>query len=71
MKTTDAQKRAQAKYDAQNTRQIRLKLNTKTDADILDRFDECGNVQGYIKELVRADIEAWSYINAIKNPEKK
>lgn len=56
MKITDAQKRAQAKYDAQNTRQIRLKLNTKTDADILDRFDECGNVQGYIKRLVRDDI---------------
>ena len=56
MKTTDAQKRAQAKYDAENTRQIRLKLNTKTDADILDRFAECGNIQGYIKRLVRDDI---------------
>ena len=56
MTISDAQKRAQAKYDAENTRQIRLKLNTKTDADILDRFAECGNIQGYIKRLVRDDI---------------
>lgn len=57
MKTSDAQKRASAKYDAANTKQVRLKLNTKTDADILERFDRCDNVQGYIKRLVRADIE--------------
>lgn len=57
MKTSESQKRAQAKYDAANTKQVRLKLNTKTDADILDAFDRCDNVQGYIKRLVRADIE--------------
>lgn len=57
MKTSESQKRAQAKYDAANTKQVRLKLNTKTDADILERFDRCDNVQGYIKRLVRADIE--------------
>lgn len=57
MKTSEAQKKAQAKYDAANTKQVRLKLNTKTDADILERFDRCDNVQGYIKRLVRADIK--------------
>lgn len=57
MKTSEAQKKAQAKYDAANTKQVRLKLNTKTDADILEQFDRCDNVQGYIKRLVRADIE--------------
>lgn len=55
--STDAQKKAVIKYDAANTRQIHLKLNIKTDADILQRFEEKGNVQGYIKDLVRADIE--------------
>lgn len=48
---------AQAKYDAANTKQIRLKLNTKTDADILKRLESVDNKQGYIKELIRKDIE--------------
>ena len=45
------------KYDASNTVQIRLKLNRKTDADILDRLDAVPNKQGYIKGLIRNDIE--------------
>lgn len=55
--TTDAQKKAAAKYDKSNTRPVYLKLNTKTDADILQRLGEVGNVQGYIKDLIRADIK--------------
>ena len=48
---------AQAKYDAANTREVKLKLNTKTDADILSELDRCGNKQGYIKWLIREDIK--------------
>lgn len=55
-KTSDAQMRAVAKYDAQNTKQIMLKLNRSTDADILAKLAATGNVQGYIKALIRADI---------------
>lgn len=47
----------QAKYDAKATRRVGLKLNIKTDADILAKLDEVDNVQGYIKELIRADLE--------------
>lgn len=47
----------QARYDAANTVQIRLKLNRKTDADILENLDRTDNKQGYIKSLIRADIE--------------
>ena len=54
---TDAQKRAVMKYDATNTRQIKLKLNEKTDADILAHLDSLDNVQGYIKRLIREDME--------------
>lgn len=54
--TTEAQKRAVAKYDAENTRKIVLKLNTGTDADILKRLDTMDNRQGYIKRLIREDI---------------
>lgn len=54
---TEAEKRAKAKYDAANTVQFKMKLNRKTDADILARLDEMDNKQGYIKSLIRADIE--------------
>ena len=57
MAATEAQKRATAKYDRENTVPKMLKFNKVTDADILARFDEVGNVQGYIKALIRADIE--------------
>lgn len=50
---------AQEKYDNTNTEQVKLKLNKKTDKDILDRLlDKRENKQGYIKALIRADIKA-------------
>lgn len=55
--TTDARKRANAKYDKANTKQIILKLNLKTDADILARLESEENKQGYIKRLIRNDLE--------------
>ena len=53
---TDAQHRASARYDKDNTRQVLLKLNLKTDADILARLNEVDNMQGYIKQLIRKDL---------------
>lgn len=55
---TEAQKRAQKKYDEahkKDFRMVQLKLNRKTDEDIIDRLESVGNIQGYIKELIRAD----------------
>lgn len=46
----------QARYDAANTAQIKIKLNLKTDADILDRLAQQESKQGYIKALIRADM---------------
>lgn len=57
MATTEAQKKAQARYDAQNTKRLSLKLNKNTDADILAWLEAERNVQGYIKSLIRKDIE--------------
>lgn len=54
---TPAQKRAKAKYDQNNTVQIKLKLNLKTDYDILEALERSENKQGYIKELIRADLK--------------
>ena len=48
----------QERYDARNTKQIRLKLNIKTDADILEHLSKVRNKQGYIKELIREDMDA-------------
>lgn len=53
---TEAQIKAQARYDAENTRQVHLKLNRTTDKDVLDKLDEVPSKQGYIKELIRADL---------------
>ena len=49
-------KKAVAKYDSLNTKQIKLKLNLKTDIDIIEQLEKQGNKQGYIKQLIRADI---------------
>ena len=57
--TTEAQKRAQKKYDEANKdkfRMIHLKLNRETDSDIIEKLEQSENIQGYIKELIRADI---------------
>lgn len=49
--------KASIKYNAKNVKQVKLNLNRKTDIDIIDHLDQCGNVQGYIKDLIRKDIE--------------
>lgn len=53
---TESQRKAQAKYDKANTRQIHLKLNRRTDADVIQALDNAESKQGYIKGLIRADI---------------
>lgn len=53
---TEAQIMAQKKYDAKNTRQLHLKLNRRTDWDVLEKLDSVPSKQGYIKQLIRADL---------------
>ena len=52
---------AQERYDTFNTVQVKLKLNQKTDADILawirqHKYGMETSVQGAIKALIREDI---------------
>lgn len=57
--TTEAQKRAQKKYDEANKdkfRMIHLKLNRETDAEIIEKLEQVPSIQGYIKDLIRADL---------------
>ena len=57
---TDAKRKAIRKYDAANTKQIHLKLNLKSDADVLERLAQAAEtaegMQGYIKRLIRQDM---------------
>lgn len=46
----------QTRYDRTHRVQIALNLNKGTDADILERLAAVPNKQGYIKQLIRADI---------------
>lgn len=54
---SEAKRRANAKYDKEHTKGIYLKLNLDTDADIIAMLDYIDNVQGYIKRLIREDLE--------------
>ncbi len=51
----------QSKYTQQyikdNIRQIRLTLNQKTEQDLIDWMESQENKQGYLKALIRADME--------------
>lgn len=47
----------QERYDAAHTKQLKLKLNTTTDADILEKLDSVESKQGYIKRLIREDLK--------------
>lgn len=56
-KYADPQFRKQARYDKKNTKSFSLKLNKGTDADIIEKFEECDNVSQYLKSLIRQDIK--------------
>lgn len=57
MANSVAKIQANARYDAKNTIQKKLKFNKNTDVDILEHLETIDNFQGYIKTLIRADIE--------------
>ena len=59
MKTTPAQKRAKEKYTKENTRAYCLRLNKKTDQDIMAKLEAVESMQGYIKGLIREDLKKY------------
>ena len=56
MAVSEAHKRASIKYDKENMRQIKFNLSMKYDQDVIAKLEAVGNKQGYIKDLIRADI---------------
>ena len=55
-KSISVKNKTAAIWDKANTTRIALKLQNRTDADILAKLESVGNKQGYIKELIRQDI---------------
>ena len=47
---------AKGRYDKENTRPLKLKLNLVHDADIIAKLETEPSMQGYIKRLIREDI---------------
>lgn len=52
-----AHSEATVKYNKANVKQLKLNLNIKTDADIIKALEAVPNKQGYIKYLIRKDLQ--------------
>lgn len=44
-------------WQRENIRRVVVKLNKTKDADIIEKIDRQDNVQGYIKRLIREDMQ--------------
>ena len=47
---------AQRKFEKENVRRYVLKVMVRTESDILEKLESIENKSGYIKELIRRDI---------------
>ena len=52
-----AQAEYMVNYEKENLRQIRLKINRKTEPELLEWIEKQENIQGYIKQLILEDME--------------
>lgn len=48
---------AAVKYNSKNVKQVKINLNRKTDADIIQFLANEPNVQGLIKQLIREHMK--------------
>lgn len=53
----DKRQTPQDRYAAKAIRRYAININRNTDADILEHLEKLDNVQGYIKALIRSDLE--------------
>lgn len=47
----------QARYDEKNCKRYSIKVHNENDADIIAKLSSVPSIQGYIKQLIRHDIE--------------
>lgn len=57
MAVSDAQRRANERYRKESVRQVTVRFYP-TEADIWERLRSQPNRSGYVKELIRRDMEA-------------
>lgn len=60
-KTSAAQIEAINRYNANNTTATIIRLNHKTDADLIEFLETCGNKQGTIKAALRLYMQDIKY----------
>lgn len=54
---TEAQKKANAKYKAAHTVRLVIDLYKSTDSELIKKLDSVESKAGYIKQLIREDLE--------------
>lgn len=47
----------QMRFNKESVKTYKVCLNIRTDADVIDRLDKQPSKQGYIKQLIRDDID--------------
>ena len=55
--TKESHRKANMRYSQKMEKQVKINLHKENDADIIAALEACGNVQGYIKSLIRRDID--------------
>ena len=53
---TKSEIKAATKYNAANTKLLQIRLNFKTDADIIAHIETVSSKMGYVKNLIREDM---------------
>lgn len=56
MPVSDAQKRASSKYDKENMKRVTV-VFSPNERDLCEYLSDKGSMSGYIKELIRKDME--------------
>lgn len=56
-KASEAQLRAQIKYEKKNVSQVCLKYVTKNNQEILDKLNSVPSKADYVRKLILADLE--------------
>lgn len=59
-KATNKQKAAIIEYNKTHYRRISLSLHVEYEKDLITRLEQQENIAGYIKNLIRADMEKGS-----------
>lgn len=57
-KSSDARIRASVKYNDSHVERKYLGFNTSTDSDIIEHLKTIPNFQGYVKSLIRNDMQS-------------